>query len=150
MKRLFLLLMLTTGCAQMGQMEPVPDPILTDEPEDALVDAPAPPDTARSVEQFDTTTEEQRAEAANVSSGGTRLGETVASLGDAAAPGFWMETPLVQDSVTGRLVNPENGNEVEVLLRPIDGGSSRVSLAALRILEVPLGALATLEVYRNE
>jgi len=110
---------------------------------------PPPPATARTVEQFDTTTEEERAAAAAPVSGGRSLGTTVATLGNAADPGFWLETSLVTEIATGRLVNPVNGKEVEVQLRPFDGGSSRISLAALRLLEAPLTELVTLEVFVN-
>ena len=110
----------------------------------ASVVAPAPPPSrsARTVEQFDTTTDEQKAKAASVS-GGTSLGTTVASLGDPASPGFWIETPLVTEAGRGRVVY--NGRSVEVDLRP--GASSRVSLGALRVLGAPLTDLAEVEVF---
>lgn len=131
------------ACAPVTQLEPVPESSDTTE----TVGAPPPPANARTIEQFDTTTEAERAAAASPSSGGTRLGETVATLGDAATPGFWVETPLVSDVTSGRVVNTGNGKSVEVELRPVDGGSSRVSLAALRLLEAPLTELVTLEVF---
>ena len=108
-----------------------------------------PPEDARSVEEFDTTTREQREEATATTTGGDALGTTVASLGDASQPGFWLETPLVSAPTTGRVRNPETGRTVQVDLRPIDGGSSRISLAALRLLEAPLTDLVTLEVFVN-
>jgi len=111
--------------------------------------APPPPRTARTVEQFDTTTEEQRVAAAAGAPGGTLLGTTVASLGDPSRAGFWIETPLVSVRGTGRLVYPVTGKSADVELIPIDGGGSRVSLAALRLLEAPLTDLPVLEVYEN-
>jgi hypothetical protein len=111
-------------------------------PVSVVAPAPRPPRTARTVEQFDTTTAEQRARAASVS-GGTSLGTTVASLGDPAAPGFWIETPLVTEAGRGRVVY--QGNSVEVDLRP--GPSSRLSLGALRVLGAPLTDLAEVEVF---
>jgi hypothetical protein len=111
--------------------------------------APPPPVTARTVEQFDTTTESQRVAAATGASGGRLLGTTVASLGDPTRAGFWIETPLVSERGTGRLVYPANGKSAEVELIPADGGSSRVSLAALRLLEATLTDLPVLEVYAN-
>ncbi|AZQ68078.1 D-galactarate dehydratase [Silicimonas algicola] len=111
-------------------------------PVSVVAPAPPPPRTARTVEQFDTTTAEQKARAASVS-GGTSLGTTVASLGDPAAPGFWIETPLVTEAGRGRVVY--QGKSVEVDLRP--GPSSRVSLGALRVLGAPLTDLAEVEVF---
>ena len=108
---------------------------------------PPPPKNARTIEQFDTTTEAERVAAAS-SSGGQKLGQTVASLGDAAMPGFWVETSLVEAVSLGRVVNTGNGKSVDVELRPV-AGSSRVSLAALRVLEAPLTDLVTIEVYRR-
>ena len=108
-----------------------------------------PGDDARTIEDFDTTSEEQRDAAASATAGGNQLGTTVASLGDAALPGFWMETALVDETTKGRIRNPQSGRTVAVELRPIPSGSSRVSLAALRLLEAPLTELVTLEVFLN-
>ncbi|MCG6884978.1 MAG: hypothetical protein LJE62_14605 [Silicimonas sp.] len=108
-----------------------------------------PGEDARTIEDFDTTSATQRDAAASASAGGNVLGTTVASLGDAGAPGFWMETPLVDAPAKGRIRNPKTGRTVAVDLRPIAGGSSRVSLAALRLLDAPLTELVTLEVYLN-
>ena len=108
--------------------------------------APPPPANARTIEQFDTTTEAERVAAAS-SSGGEKVGETVATLGDAATPGFWVETSLVDAVTSGRVVNTANGKSVDVELRPLDSGSSRISLAALRVLEAPLTELLALEVF---
>ena len=110
--------------------------------------APPPPKSARTVEQFDTTTEAQRVAAAT-GAGGKFLGTTVASLGDPSRAGFWIETPLVTTRGTGRLVYPATGRSAEVELIPAAGGGSRVSLAALRLLEAPLTELPVLEVYEN-
>ena len=104
--------------------------------------APPPPRTARTVEQFDTTTAEQRARAASVS-GGTSPWNHGRLAGDPAAPGFWIETPLVTEAGRGRVVY--QGNSVEVDLRP--GPSSRLSLGALRVLGAPLTDLAEVEVF---
>jgi hypothetical protein len=111
--------------------------------------APPPPRSARTVEQFDTTTEAQRQAAAAPASGGRLLGTTVASLGDPARPGFWIMTSLAKAPGAGRLVYPVTGKSVEVELLPLETGSSRVSLAALRLLEAPLTDLPVLEVYAN-
>ncbi|MEO0945890.1 MAG: D-galactarate dehydratase [Pseudomonadota bacterium] len=135
-----------SACAQFPQIggaaDPAPDAPTLDGP-------PPPPPSARTVEQFDTTTEEERIAATNPSSGGARLGETVASLGDATMPGFWVQTSLVSEVQQGRVVNPVNGRSVAVELRPIEGGSTRVSLAAMRLLDAPLTDLVTLELFRS-
>ncbi|NND17561.1 MAG: hypothetical protein HKN98_03185 [Silicimonas sp.] len=136
--------LVVAGCTEMGmQVEPVP----VDGAVAASGAAPPPPPTARSVEDFDTTTDAQRVAAASPTTGGTLLGTTVASLGDATEPGFWIRTPLAKAVGTGRLVYPETGKSVEVELRPTESGSSRVSLAALRVLQAPLTGLPMLEVY---
>lgn len=111
--------------------------------------APPPPRDARTIEDFDTTTQEERQAAASPSSSGSLLGTTVVTLGDAALPGFWIETPLVSAPGKGRLRYPQTGRSVEVELRPASGGSSRASLPALRLLDAPLTELVTLEVYRS-
>ena len=126
------------ACAPVAQIEDAPKAETT-------VAAPPPPANARTVDEFDTTTQAQRATASAPATGGRSLGVTVASLGDPAKPGFWIETPLVEDEGAGRLVYPANGKSVEVELRP--GPSSRVSLAALRVLEAPLTELSEIEVF---
>jgi hypothetical protein len=114
--------------------------------------APAPPAAARTPEQFDTTTPEERAAAAaGGTAGGALLGETVATLGNPAEPGFWLLTPLVDAPATGRIVAVATGQAAEVQLRPsggAPGSGSQVSLAAIRLLGVPLTDLAVLQVYR--
>ena len=113
---------------------------------------PPPPRSARTVEQFDTTTQEDRAEAlAPVNTGGeTRLGTTIASLGNPADPGIWLETPLVSALTPGSV--KLNGKTVKVELRPSGGAAgsgSEISLAAMRLLNVPLTDLPTIEVFAN-
>ncbi len=114
--------------------------------------APPPPRTARTEEQYDTTTAEQRAAAASAApeAGERKLGETIASLGDPTQPGFWIKTPLVSVAGKGRVVFPATGKSAEVDLIPIDGepgAGSRLSLAAMRLIEAPLTDLPTIEVY---
>lgn len=129
------------------------------EPAAAAAPAPAapaavkPPAGARTVEQFDTTTPEERvaAAAAPVEPAGERsLGTTVASLGEVAEAGFWLKTPLVTERSKGRVFNPGTGKSAQVDLIPIDGpasAGSRISLAAMRLLEAPLTDLPTVEVF---
>ncbi len=141
-------LLLVTACVEIPDLRPAPAAPASSIDDPGLFDAPA--EDAITVEDFDTTTREQRDDAlAAPSTGGASLGTTVATLGDAGTPGFWLETPLVSAPTTGRVRNPDTGRTVQVDLRPASGGSSRISLAALRLLEAPLTELVTLEVFLN-
>ncbi|MEL0436010.1 hypothetical protein [Phycobacter sp. K97] len=72
--------------------------------------------------------------------------QVIASLGDPAVPGLWMETSLVSSPQKARL-RSANGSEVVVTLKPSPtGGSARVSIAAMRALGVPLTELVELQV----
>ncbi|MCT4607971.1 MAG: hypothetical protein N4A70_02045 [Pelagimonas sp.] len=119
----------------------------------ALSSAPKPPAGARTVEQFDTTSAQDRREAAKAPvqpAAEKALGETVASLGDPSKPGFWLETPLVSAATKGRVLNPTTGKSAQVDLLPIDGpasAGSRLSLAAMRLIEAPLTDLPTIQVF---
>ena len=112
----------------------------------------APAQNARTAEQFDTTSNEQRAAALTQDSGGDglrELGRTIASLGAPARPGFWLETPLVATEQKGRVVYPANGKAVSVDLLPLEGpqgGGSRISLPAMRLLGISLTDLPELVV----
>lgn len=132
------------GCALVEQVEAPPSNTAP-----SGISAPAPSPTARTIEDFDTTSVAAREAAANTSTGGKRLGTTIASLGDPARPGFWIMTSLVEVETQGRLEFPEKGTRAEVTLIPSDGGSARVSLAALRLLEAPLADLSELVVFAN-
>jgi hypothetical protein len=110
-----------------------------------------PTAAANTAEALDTTTKEQRTAAQARPAGGAVLGVTVMSLGDPAEPGFWLKTPLVTAEGPGQIVDPSTGNTVAVTLIPIPGpatAGSRVSLATLRLLGLPLTALAEVEVRR--
>ncbi len=129
-------------------------PAVAVEPSEETVEevrsAVRPPQNARTVEEFDTTTAEERVEAAAPATGGRSLGTTIASLGDPTKAGFWLETPLVDAPAKGRVVFPGNGKSAQVDLIPIDapdGAGSRISLAAMRLIEAPLTDLPTIEVY---
>ena len=120
----------------------------------AATRAPVPAPAARaSAEALNTTTAEQRAAAAAPpkAAAETRLGTTVASLGDPTQPGFWIKTPLVSEIGMGRIVNPATGKSAKVELQPLSGGGtgSQVSLPALQLLGVSLTDLPTLEVYKS-
>ncbi len=78
------------------------------------------------------------------------LGRTIASLGDVTQPGFWLKTPLVSRPRPGRVAWAQGGNSVAVTLIPIPGdkgAGSRISLAAMKAMEIPLTALPELIVH---
>jgi len=84
--------------------------------------------------------------------GGEFLGTTVASLGDPNDTGFWVRTPLVGEPVRGHVHYPGSGRSVRVELIPSGGargGGSRISLAAMRLLDAPITELLELAVYRS-
>lgn len=114
--------------------------------------APPPEETARTEEQFDTTTKEARSAALQTPQSGSEqsLGTTIASLGAPTEPGFWMKTPLVAKEIRGRVRYPATDKSVQLTLIPIDGpttAGSRISLAALRLIEAPLTGLPEVEVF---
>ena len=120
----------------------------------AVTRAPAPRPAARATAaQLDTTTPEQRAAAARPAEAAeTRLGTTIASLGNPSEGGFWIKTPLVKERGLGRIVDPSTGKSAKVDLIPLDGpesGGSQVSLPALQLLGVSLTDLPSIEVYRS-
>lgn len=111
---------------------------------------PPPPPTAVTVEDFDTTTAEDRQEAlaAPEPAGEQALGTSIASLGNPADPGIWLSTPLVDTLQSGRIA--WQGNSVNVELRPSGGAAgsgSEISLAAMRLLTAPLTDLPEIEVF---
>ncbi|MFK7938926.1 MAG: hypothetical protein AB8B82_06075 [Roseovarius sp.] len=114
----------------------------------------APPQAARTVEEFDTTTAEQRSDAlaeASDAASERDLGLTVASLGSPTEPGFWLKTPLVSAPTKGKVVYPATGKSVAVDLIPIDGpktAGSRMSLPAMRLIDAPLTGLPEVQVFR--
>lgn len=118
-------------------------------PEALEADVRRPPASARTEDEFDTTTAEERQAAATPASGGTgqALGTTIVSLGDPARPGFWLETPLASAAGSGRVVYPETGQSAQVALIPIEGGGSRMSLSAMRLIGVPLTGLVEVQVF---
>jgi hypothetical protein len=112
---------------------------------------PSPPPNARTVEQFDTTTAQDRAAAIAPPAGGERrLGSTIANLGSPTDPGIWLKTPLVTAVMNGRV--EYNGMSVNLELRPSGGAlgsGSQISLAAMRLIEAPLFGLPEVGVYAN-
>jgi hypothetical protein len=78
------------------------------------------------------------------------LGRTVATLGDAAQPGLWLKTPLVQVQGPGRIVDPATGQSVSVILIPIAGpvtAGSRLSLQAMQGLGLRLTDIVEVGVF---
>lgn len=113
--------------------------------------AAAPPDTARTADEFDTTTDEQKTRAQNVPTGAERaLGTTIASLGTPSEAGFWLKTPLTDVTAPGRVEYPNTGTSVQVTLVPLEGpttSGSQLSLAAFRVIGAPLTSLAEVQVF---
>lgn len=75
-------------------------------------------------------------------------GTTLATLGDASVAGLWLETPLVDVPGPGR-VTTSDGTSLDLQLIPsggVDGAGSRLSLAAMQALGLPLTAIAELSV----
>ncbi len=77
-----------------------------------------------------------------------RQGTTVASLGDPSRPGAWLETPLVNAEQPGQVRHGDLGLVVTLIPAggPVTAGS-RLSLAAMRELKLPLTELTEVEVY---
>jgi predicted small lipoprotein YifL len=76
------------------------------------------------------------------------LGTTIATLGDPARPGLWLETPLVTVEAPGQ-IETEGGDSLDVTLIPsggLPGSGSRISLAAMQALGLGLTDLVTLTV----
>lgn len=152
-----ILIVAVTGCAQLKwpRLKPAPDI-----EETAAIDVPQPagsnaghavPAEARTIDDFDTTSQTERLDAQNVEASIERdLGTTIASLGSPTEPGFWLKTPLVDAPGKGRVDFQNTGKSVEVDLIPIDGpktAGSRMSLAALRLLDAPLAGLPEVQVF---
>ncbi|WP_168769384.1 D-galactarate dehydratase [Yoonia sediminilitoris] len=111
---------------------------------------PPPPPSARTVDQFDTTTAEDRQEAlvVQVSASEQNLGTTIASLGPPTEPGIWLKTPLVTELKQGRV--EYQGQSINLELRPSGGAAgsgSQISLAAMRLIGAPLTSLPELAVF---
>jgi hypothetical protein len=99
---------------------------------------------------FDRVSPAERAAAqAGAGQPGRPLGETLASLGAPGETGFWLVTGLVTEPTPGR-IQAETGASVGVDLRPSGrepGAGSQISLSAMRALDLPLTALAPLQVF---
>jgi len=130
---------------------PVAEPVAVEQPTLAPeTAAPPPPATATTAAALDTTTPEQRAAAAAPSEAPSKaLGKTTVTLGSPTEAGLWLKTPLVASEQQGRVTNPANGKSSLVTLIPIEGpntAGSRMSLAAMRLIDLPLTDLTEVEV----
>ena len=150
MKHRYLLPVLLIAACEEIELASAP---VVEEPVETLdpTPPPPPPRNARTVEQFDTTTAEDRAAAVATPAAATStaLGTTIASLGSPADPGIWIKTPLVSELSMGRV--EYQGNAVTLELRPSGGpagSGSQLSLAAMRLLEAPLTGLPEVTVFR--
>jgi hypothetical protein len=114
--------------------------------------ATAPADPPPQITALDPTQTVEGGTGAGLPDGeGRFMGFTVASLGDAATPGLWIETPLVTTEQPGRVVS-ENGLQLFLTLRPSGGArnsGSRLSLQAFQELGIPLTALPTVTVISD-
>ncbi|WP_298842189.1 hypothetical protein [uncultured Roseobacter sp.] len=159
-----MMMSLVAGCAELRTLEQrinleLGGSGLTDQPQTenpgangAASGGPIPAGGAQTADSIDRTSEAERAAARRVSRSGAVLGQTVASLGAPAEQGFWLKTPLVAAETPGVVTSTASGTSVAVTLIPIGGpdtAGSRISLAAMRALEVPLTALVTLSVRRG-
>ena len=147
-------LLALAGCSTpsfQGLFGPVvPPPVAAPAPTLDVTPPPPPPQNAVTVEQFDTTTQEDRdaAVVAETPAGDQALGVTVASLGPPAEPGIWLKTPLVAVLTAGRV--EYQGKTINIELRPSGGAAgsgSQISLAAMRLIEAPLTLLPELTVF---
>ncbi|WP_406720962.1 MULTISPECIES: hypothetical protein [Thioclava] len=130
-----------SACSQLGGHT---DPAAA--PGTGLIKSPIPQGAAHTAQSLDQASAGERAAAMATSTGGTKLGTTVASLGDPTQAGFWLKTSLVKTQTKGR-VTLSNGKSVQVMLLPAEDGASQLSLSALRMLDVSLTDLPTLTVY---
>ena len=129
---MILVLLLPGGCHWLNQ-----DPIVTSAP--PPVKAPVQPVDITKLS--DVLPDETHGGVAGA--GLNRPGQTLAGLGDAARPGLWIETPLVQASGPGLVRLASGGAEIKVTLLPAPGpvtAPSHLSPAAMRRLGVPLDA----------
>ena len=88
-------------------------------------------------------------EAAAVDTRWSGAKSTIAGLGDPNKPGRWLETPLVETEINGRVVVPKTGAQAYITLVPAPSGGSRLSVEAMRALLVPFDELVELDVYSN-
>lgn len=136
MRMLIVLALLVAACTRAPVAGPPPPAAGT-----------LPAATGATADTLDTSTQQERDAALAPAAGATRsLGTVTASLGSPAEPGIWIKTPLVTGTVPGRAVWTATGATISVELRPADdaSGTTQISLAALRLLDIPLTEIAVL------
>ena len=155
MMRAVLIVGMAATLAGCGLVRHRPDPAPAAAPAQSAIPAPEAitasalptPDAVRP-EALDSATKAERAAATAPTGEGTRIGTTVASLGDPTEAGFWLRTPLVSAPAKGRVT--VGGASVAVDLIPLDGApgaGSQISLSAMRMLGLTLTDLPELTVY---
>jgi len=110
--------------------------------------APLPAGTVRPVARPETATLGSAAGTVSTSRGD--LGSTIVSLGSPTESGMWLKTPLVRTPTTGHVTF--GGASQKVNLIPIEGAASagsRMSLAAMQALGVPLTELVEIRVFAD-
>lgn len=143
---LFPALVVVAGCDLIAPLEP--SPVFGPTDASSPIDPAAPSEVVETAEVREDTgpdASEPVAEAPRPSAGG----DTVASLGDPARAGLWLETPLVSAQSSGTVRVKETGRNLEVTLIPIPGeatAGSRLSVEAMRALGVGLADLVELQV----
>ncbi|MCT2540123.1 D-galactarate dehydratase [Sedimentimonas flavescens] len=149
---LFVLMIALAGCGRLGFGNDTPEAMPpTIAPTDDIAVSALPVPAGATAEVLDTTSAAERAQAAQVTGQGVRLGVTVASLGDPTQPGFWLKTPLVSAPAKGRVEMTATGASAQVDLIPTggaEGSGSQMSLPTLRLLGVDLTGLPEVVVYR--
>jgi hypothetical protein len=147
MKKLLILPLIALAACEMPAVdEPVAEAVTTIP---AMTLPPPPPRTARTADQFDTTSAAERQAATQVSAAGAEIGRTIATLGSPTEPGIWLKTPLVTAVTQGRI--RYQSRTINIELRPSGGAAgsgSQISLAAMRLIEAPLTGLVELTVLR--
>jgi len=149
MKRFLILPFLALAACDLPEAE-VAAPEAPETVIPAMTLPPPPPRTARTADQFDTTSAADRQAATQVSaSAGAELGRTTATLGSPTEPGIWLRTGLVTEVTQGRI--RYQNRTINVELRPSGraaGSGSQISLAAMRLIEAPLTGIIDLTVLR--
>ncbi|SFS06419.1 D-galactarate dehydratase [Yoonia litorea] len=146
---------LVAGCSSTAieDLFATPEPVV-ETPVATLDPTPPPPpaETARTVDEFDTTTAADREAAVTLASAvDASLGTTLATLGSPTEPGIWLKTPLVSALQSGRVTY--QGNTINVELRPsggVSGSGSQISLAAMRLLNAPLTEIIEVSVAATD
>ncbi|MBZ8119657.1 hypothetical protein KUD11_13495 [Roseovarius sp. LXJ103] len=89
---------------------------------------------------------------AQETAGSVEIGRTIASLGAATEPGFWMKTRFVDVPTKGARCLYGEGQVGECRshsAQPPATACSQMSLAALRLVEAPLTGLPDMQVFKT-